>query len=58
MGHGFDMLRLGRIISTTYVDYWASRKVVEKCGMTYQGIIRWRDADIAWYAADRPSDAR
>jgi hypothetical protein len=27
-------------------------------GMTFQGIVRWRDADIAWYAADRPSDAQ
>src|SRR6266498_1811488 len=26
--------------------------------MTFQGIVRWRDADIAWYAADRPSDAQ
>lgn len=30
---------------------------MEKCEMTFQGIIRRRGADIAWYAADRPSVA-
>jgi RimJ/RimL family protein N-acetyltransferase len=53
MRHGFDVIGLGRIISTTYVNHWASRRVMEKCGMIYQGTIRWRDADIAWYATDR-----
>jgi RimJ/RimL family protein N-acetyltransferase len=56
--HGFEVIGLGRIISTTWADHWASRRVMEKCGMTFQGIVRWRDADIAWYAADRPSDAQ
>jgi RimJ/RimL family protein N-acetyltransferase len=58
MRQGFDVVGLERIISTTYADHWASRKVMQKCGMTFQGNIRWRDADIAWHAADRPSDAR
>lgn len=52
--HGFDVVGLDRIISTTYEDHLASRRVMEKCGMTFQGVIRWRDADIAWYALDRP----
>jgi ribosomal-protein-alanine N-acetyltransferase len=55
MRHGFAVIELGRIISTTYADHWVSRRVMEKCGMTFQGIVRWRDADIAWYAADRRS---
>jgi RimJ/RimL family protein N-acetyltransferase len=52
--HGFEVIGLGRIISTTCADHWASRRVMEKCGMSFQGTVRWRDADIAWYAADRP----
>lgn len=53
MRHGFEVIGLGRIISTTYAGHWASRRVMQKVGMTFQGVIRWRDADIAWYAADR-----
>lgn len=54
--HGFEEVGLSRIISTTCKDHWASRRVMEKCGMEFQGVIRWREADIAWYALDRSSD--
>lgn len=53
--HGFDVVELPRIISTTFEDHRASRRVMEKCGMEFQGVIRRRDADIAWYALDRPA---
>ena len=32
MRHGFEVIGLGRIISTTYADHWASRRVMERSG--------------------------
>jgi RimJ/RimL family protein N-acetyltransferase len=45
---------LTRIISATAVDHLASRRVMEKCGLLYQGEIAFRTARVVWYAIDRP----
>lgn len=51
--HGFTELELSRIISVTTPTNVASMRVMEKCGLMYQGRIHWRDVDCVWYAIDR-----
>ena len=50
---GFDVARLDRIISVTVPENRASRRVMEKCGLTYQGEVQWRGTTVVWYAIDR-----
>src|ERR671932_102808 len=42
-----------RIISVTSPDHRASRRVIEKCGLVYQGEADWRGTTVVWYAIDR-----
>jgi RimJ/RimL family protein N-acetyltransferase len=51
--YGFEELGLERIISITKPANLASRRVMEKAGLTYRGETRWRDMDVVWYAVDR-----
>ncbi len=39
IGHGLADLGLGRIIAVAHPDNAASRRVMEKCGMVYEGIV-------------------
>jgi len=55
VGFGFDQAKLNRIISSTVPDNIASRRVMEKCGLTYQGLIHWRKTECVWYAIDAPT---
>ena len=50
--YGFVERRLSRIIGATLPEHVASRKVMEKCGLTYQGELQFRHARIVWYALD------
>ena len=50
---GFEEAKLERIISVTLPENMASRRVMEKCGLTAQGLIRYRRFDCVWYAIDR-----
>jgi ribosomal-protein-alanine N-acetyltransferase len=52
---GFEKAKLKRIISVTVPENAASRRVMEKCGLIYQGLIRWRGAKCVWYAIDAPA---
>ncbi len=52
---GFDRARLRRIISPTVAENAASRRVMEKCGLAYQGRIQWRKTECVWYAIDAPT---
>jgi RimJ/RimL family protein N-acetyltransferase len=52
---GFEQAKLKRIISVTVPENVASRRVIEKCGLIYQGLIRWRGAECVWYAIDAPT---
>lgn len=36
----FDLLPIARIQATTPIDNTGSQKVIEKCGFTYEGILR------------------
>jgi RimJ/RimL family protein N-acetyltransferase len=57
----FDDLRLDRLIAITVPYHTASRRVMEKCGLTYQGTMTVTDRrlhiprDVVWYALDRAS---
>src|SRR5215469_11059947 len=50
--YGFVERRLLRIIGATVLEHIASRRVMEKCGLIYQGELRFRNARIVWYALD------
>ncbi len=50
--YGFVERSLPRIIGATVPENVASRRVMEKCGMTYQGELWFRNARIVWYALD------
>jgi len=52
---GFEKAKLKRIISVTVPENAASRRVMEKCGLIYKGLIRWRRAECVWYAIDAPA---
>ena len=51
--HGFETLGLERIISIALPRNVASRRVMEKAGLTFRGETRWRSHDVVWYAIDR-----
>jgi RimJ/RimL family protein N-acetyltransferase len=50
---GFMEQKLERIISVTVPANVASRRVMEKAGLTYQGTRLWRGTEVVWYAIDR-----
>jgi RimJ/RimL family protein N-acetyltransferase len=51
--YGFEELALERIISIVQPANVASRRVMEKVGLTRRGESRWRNSAVAWYAIDR-----
>jgi RimJ/RimL family protein N-acetyltransferase len=51
--YGFEELGLECIISITKPANLASRREMEKAGLTYRGETRWRDIDVVWYAVER-----
>lgn len=53
LGHGFGEVGLERVISMAVPENLASRRVMEKSGLTLRGNVRWRGLDHVWYAIDR-----
>ena len=53
LGYGFRGLGLEGVISFTVPENVASRRVMEKCGLTFRGRTRWRGLEHVWYAIDR-----
>ena len=51
--HGLETDRLERIISATMATNMASRRVMEKCGLRFQGELAMAGTTVAWYAIDR-----
>jgi RimJ/RimL family protein N-acetyltransferase len=51
--YGLEVVGLERIISAARADNVASRRVMEKCGLTFQGEFTHQGALVAWYAIDR-----
>lgn len=54
----WEQTPLRRIISVTVPDHAASRRVMEKSGMTFQREVAWRKNTVVWYAIDRPTVER
>lgn len=50
----WDETKLKRIISVTVPDHLASRRVMEKSGLTLQGEVAHRGTTVVWYAINRP----
>ena len=48
--YGFEQVGLPRIISFTLPENVASRRVMEKCGLSFQGQTAWRGLEHVWYA--------
>jgi [ribosomal protein S5]-alanine N-acetyltransferase len=53
LGYGFEVVGLERIISAARADNAASRRVMEKLGLAFQGEFTHQGALVAWYAIDR-----
>jgi RimJ/RimL family protein N-acetyltransferase len=51
--YGFERVGLKRIISVTMATNAASRRVMEKCGLRFQGELPMAGTVVAWYAIDR-----
>ena len=53
--YGFERLGLERIIAITSPDHIASRRVMEKNGLTYVGTETYYGREMVKYAVDRPA---
>ena len=51
--YGFDDLKLAKIVAVTRLDNTASRRVMEKLGMKFDGIGRFYERDLAHYSVDK-----
>lgn len=50
---GWEETPLERIISVTVPEHAASRRVMEKCGLTMKDEVVWKRTPVVWYAIDR-----
>jgi len=50
---GFETVGLARIISVTMAANAASWRVMDKCGLRFQGELPMAGTVVAWYAIDR-----
>ncbi|HET6266423.1 MAG TPA: GNAT family N-acetyltransferase [Acidobacteriota bacterium] len=48
--YGFEMLKLQRIVAVVHPNNRASRRVLEKCGMRFEKMARYYEADLAYYS--------
>jgi len=53
LAFGFETIGLDRVISFTLPHNVASRRVMEKLGLTHRGEAIWADQPHVWYAIDR-----
>jgi RimJ/RimL family protein N-acetyltransferase len=53
MRYGFEVVGLGRIMSATMATNAASRRVMDKCGLLFQGELHLPDTVLAWYSIGR-----
>jgi RimJ/RimL family protein N-acetyltransferase len=51
--YGFEELGLDLIISIAVPENLASRRVMEKLGMTLRGETYFKGSDVVWYAVER-----
>jgi ribosomal-protein-alanine N-acetyltransferase len=53
--YGFDQLQLQRIVGVVDPLNFASQRVLEKSGLTYQGMGHYYNHDVRVYAVERPA---
>ena len=53
MGYGFEVAGVPRIMSATMAANTASRRVMDKCGLRFQGELHLPGTVMVWYAVDR-----
>jgi RimJ/RimL family protein N-acetyltransferase len=53
MRYGFEVVGLDRIMSATMAANAASRRVMDECGLKFQGELHLPQTVMAWYAIDR-----
>jgi RimJ/RimL family protein N-acetyltransferase len=53
MRYGFEAVGLSRIMSASMATNVASRRVMDKCGLRFQGELHLPNTVMAWYAIDR-----
>ena len=53
MTHGFTNHGLDRIVAVAHTENWASRRIMEKVGMTYEKTEVHYGADCAFYAISK-----
>ena len=51
--HGFTNAGLDRIVAVAHTENWASRRIMEKLGMTYEKTEFHYDAECAFYAISK-----
>jgi RimJ/RimL family protein N-acetyltransferase len=51
--YGFEVVGLDRILSATMATNAASRRVMDKCGLQFQGELHLPQTVVAWYAIAR-----
>lgn len=51
LGYGLEDLGIKLIVGLTYADHHASRRIVEKIGMTYEGRVHDYSRDLVQYYA-------
>ena len=52
--YGFERLCLRRILGVVNPENYASQRVLEKIGLTYQGMGHYYGTDVKVYSAERP----
>jgi ribosomal-protein-alanine N-acetyltransferase len=53
--HGFEEWGFDKIVAMTKPANWASRRVLEKLEMNYEGQANYYDCDVAFYSLTRES---
>ena len=53
LDHGFNRAGLDRIVAVAHTEHWASRRIMEKLGMTYEKTEVHYGAECAFYAISK-----
>jgi ribosomal-protein-alanine N-acetyltransferase len=53
LDHGFRDHDLERIVAVAHIENWASRRIMEKLGMTYKKTEFHYDAECAFYSVSK-----
>lgn len=51
--YGFEELNLKQIVALSVPENTASRRVMEKLGMNYEGLRHFHNSDLAYYSIDK-----